>query len=236
MTSKKATKSATKQLIAELHSSASKVVLDSATKDAIKTETKTTENNTKSATADVKVRDVKVLSQKKTSDELAKSTRAIDNKSFRSYVNVQLDDKTFDSATSSAYYYETEDVNAENKLDFSQKIANEKVELYVNTMQLNSQMTAQVIQKMYRTCGSAYCDKIRNKLYALSVELYDSTLAETCETFEEYTAKLLEKYITSELLSKLTKENKLLVKIDYYRRQARKQRYIFIKVRTQSAS
>lgn len=163
-----ATTSNNKELLATLHKSASKVVLDSVTKDALKNETqKTTEKNTKSTTASttkaVVVKDVKDFISVKTQDELQLDKRAV-VKQRRYYMMNAINDDKFEVFNRTMYV----DSNNQRQV-LTQALARTFVQQYIQKVKLKTQFSAQEIMHIHKTCGGAFGDLIRNALYETSL-------------------------------------------------------------------
>lgn len=163
-----ATTSNNKELLAKLHNSVSKVVLDSITKDALKNETqKTTEKNTKSTTASttkaVVVKDVKDFISVKSYEQLQADKRKTVQQN-RYYMTNKISEDKFEVFNKTMYV----DSN-NNRQILTQALARKFTQDYIQKVALKTQFSAQEIMHIHKTCGGAFGDLIRNALYETSL-------------------------------------------------------------------
>jgi hypothetical protein len=132
----------------------------------------------------VKVRDVKDFVVKKSNVELDADKRQV-IKERRSYMLSAVDD------TSSEVYNATMYHDANNNLVlFSQQIANKAVADYISKLASMQKFNAQNIMSLLHTCGGAYGDKVRNALFAISMQ---TTASEIEADINSVVAKAKEK-------------------------------------------
>jgi hypothetical protein len=111
----------------------------------------------------IKTREVKDFVVTKTKAELDADSRKV-VKERRAYMLSDIDSDK--SLVFNATMYRTE--NNELAL-FTQQLANKLVLEYVQKLASMSKFDAQDIKNLLQTCGGAYCDKIRNALFAISL-------------------------------------------------------------------
>ena len=157
-----------KALIAELNeklkSSTSKSDVAKSTQTTeLKTESKksTTANTTASATAQaLKVRENMIVF--KTKAQLAEDSRAV-IKQHRAYMIDDIAEDSFKVYNATMY---TDSNNVQHAL--TQKIADTLVDDFISKLANNTKFNAQSIMQLHKTCGGAYGDKIRKRLFTVS--------------------------------------------------------------------
>jgi len=158
-------KSSNAALIAELDAklaqthSKSDVAQSTQNKSTTKIEEK--KNATKSTTTQaVKLRENMIVYKSKA--QLAEDKRAV-IKQHRAYM---IDDIAEDNYK---VYNATMYTNAQNEqVALTQKIADSLVDDYISKLAVNAKFNAQSIMQLHKTCGGAYGDKIRKRLFTVS--------------------------------------------------------------------
>jgi len=171
---KKINKSSNAALIAELDAklaqTASKSAVAQSTQNNSTTKTEEKKSATKSTTAQaVKLRENMIVF--KTQAELAEDKRAV-IKQHRAYM---IDDIAVDSFKVYNATMYTDSNNVQHAL--TQKIADKLVDDFIQTVTVNNKFTAREISILHQTCGGAYRDKLRKRLFEVS-QLLTQTQAE----------------------------------------------------------
>jgi hypothetical protein len=162
-----------KALIAELNEK----LKSSTSKSDVAKSTQTTELKTvekKSTTASATAQALKVRENMivfKTKAQLAEDKRAV-IKQHRAYM---IDDIAVDSFKVYNATMYTDSNNVQHAL--TQKIADKLVDDFIQTVTVNNKFTAREISILHQTCGGAYRDKLRKRLFEVS-QLLTQTQAE----------------------------------------------------------
>jgi hypothetical protein len=171
---KKINKSSNAALIAELDAklaqTASKSAVAQSTQNNSTTKTEEKKSATKSTTAQaVKLRENMIVF--KTQAELAEDKRAV-IKQHRAYMIDDIAEDSFKVYNATMY---TDSNNVQHAL--TQKIADKLVDDFIQTVTVNNKFTAREISILHQTCGGAYRDKLRKRLFEVS-QLLTQTQAE----------------------------------------------------------
>ena len=157
---KKISKSATKDLLSELHAKC--VTTSDTSKLEKKVEQKVQQKEKQKEKQQVKLRDVKDYVKEKTTDELSQDSRVV-VREHRDYMISATHDDRYNVFNATMYR------DSKNELQLlTQELANKFVSEYVQKLALKAKFTAQDIMRLHSTCGGAYGDKIRNALYSMS--------------------------------------------------------------------
>jgi len=158
----------------------------------------------------LKVRDVKEFLKEHVVDEAVEHSALATVRQRRAYrvESVAKNDNTLYDAT---MYFNTETQQLEL---LTQKIANQLVDDYIQTVELFAKFTAQDIMTLHRTCGGAYGDKVRKQLYSRS---FSTTVDEIMRDINAVITNAIAK-------------NKSLLKYDVLEEQSLRKRYEFIRI------
>jgi len=164
-----------KALIAELNEKLKSTSKSDVAKSTQKVEQKEqSKSTTASATASTAKQAVKLRENMivfKTQAELAEDKRAV-IKQHRAYM---IDDIAVDSFKVYNATMYTDSNNVQHAL--TQKIADKLVDDFIQTVTVNNKFTAREISILHQTCGGAYRDKLRKRLFEVS-QLLTQTQAE----------------------------------------------------------
>ena len=158
------------ELDAKLAQTASKSAVAKSTQN--KTELKTVEKKSTTASAtsqSLKVRENMIVF--KTQAQLAEDSRAV-IKQHRAYMIDDIAEDSFKVYNATMY---TDSNNVQHAL--TQKIADKLVDDFIQTVTVNNKFTAREISILHQTCGGAYRDKLRKRLFEVS-QLLTQTQAE----------------------------------------------------------
>jgi len=175
-----------KALIAELNEKLKSTSKSDVAKSTQKVEQKEqSKSTTASATASTAKQAVKLRENMivfKTQAELAEDKRAV-IKQHRAYM---IDDI---SANSFKVYNATMYTNAQNQqVALTQKIADSLVDDFISKLAVNAKFNAHSIMQLHKTCGGAYGDKIRKRLFTVS-QLLTAKQAENIDASIKKTLK-----------------------------------------------
>ena len=104
--------------------------------------------------------------------------------------------------------------NSENQqIALTQKIADKLVDDYIASVAIDSKFNAQCIMRLHKTCGGAYGDKVRKRLFEVSQLLTQAQASA----------------LTEDIKTAMRSKNKLCV---YYNtlEDSRRQKYEFVRV------
>jgi len=169
------------ELDAKLAQTASKSAVAKSTQN--KTELKTVEK--KSTTANATTQALKVRENMivfKTQAQLAEDSRAV-IKQHRAYM---IDDIAVDSFKVYNATMYTDSNNVQQAL--TQKIADSLVDDFIAKLAVNAKFNAHSIMQLHKTCGGAYGDKIRKRLFTVS-QLLTAKQAENIDASIKKTLK-----------------------------------------------
>jgi hypothetical protein len=154
----------------------------------------------------VKERDVKDYIIVKSKAEFEADTRKTKD---RAYITTQLSDNEFKMHNATMF------VNEQNEtVLLTQTIANKLVDDYVSTLTSLTVFQAKALRDKFKSCGGAYGDKLRNRLFAISL----------LTTKAELTAN------QNAVIAQAKAKNKLCIYYDIFENQARRVTYSFMKI------
>lgn len=177
-------------------------------KQQLKTQTKSeiAQSTATQATQAIKQRDVKDFIVVKSKAEFDADTRKTKD---RSYITTQLSDNEFKMHNATMYTNENNEVAL-----MTQAIANKLVDDFVANLQSLTLFQAKALRDKLKSCGGAYGDKLRNRLYAISMLTTKAELTANKEA----------------VIAQAKAKNKTCIYYDIFENQARRVTYDFIKI------